>query len=101
MAWIVSSLAVGGSHESGNGLKLSFLARIDTSELRRDLCSVGMKENVSNEATRLSDIFDGELHEAENQCKQRRPKRGGWKEEKGITKDGGALEAGHACRFAN
>jgi len=39
------------------GLKLSFRARMDTSELRLDLSSLGTKEKDSNDATRLRDML--------------------------------------------
>lgn len=39
------------------GLKLNFRARTETSEFRRDLCSVGTHEKLSIEATRDKDML--------------------------------------------
>lgn len=47
----------GGSHSCGIGLKLSFRARTEASEFRRDLCSVGTHEKLSIEATRDRDML--------------------------------------------
>ena len=56
-ACMASVLSSGGSHASGIGLKLSFLARTDTSEFRLDCLSLGTKEKDSRDETRGRDIL--------------------------------------------
>jgi predicted transcriptional regulator len=59
-AWMLSFLTLGGTQSSGSGLKLSFLARTETSEPRLWRSSVGTNEKVSSEATRFSDMLERE-----------------------------------------